>query len=224
MHKSLNKIRLLTLLIALASATMANQSLAQVDPSVNGGLRGPQDIINSTNARDSYGNLRQPDPGTNPSYQNSYSANSASPEAGAIRPFTDNANGYQAPNQGYQVDPNAYQNAPTTQGSGIYQPQAAPGAPVSYPYSSKHHHHHKQKPPLDPTGAPISSPAGAYTGSSTVAPNGSLSSGPPDPSYAPPHQGNKSVGGAVVGVPDRAAKTAVGVTGKAAKEVLKALF
>jgi hypothetical protein len=49
-------------------------------------------------------------------------------------------------------------------------------------------------------------------------------SGPPGAAYTPPHKGNSSLAGAAIGVPDRAGKTAVGVSGKAVKEVLKAIF
>ncbi len=200
-----------------------------------GGLRGPQDIINSVNNRDSYGNPVQP-------VQGGYgSPPGGSEPAGSIQPFT-NAPYPNAGGGAYLPPPAARAGgAPAAYGApqgGAPPFQGAP--PASY---KQHHHHHKKQtafqqsqaasqfngqpgypPQGDPSlgqqsyGAPGAYPnAGGY-------PNPGMSGPPQATGYRPKNSGNSSVGGAVVGVPDRAAKTAVGVPLKAGKEVLKALF
>jgi hypothetical protein len=199
----------------------------------NGGLRGPQDIIDATN-RDPYGNMRPADNGAaQNSYggaQNSYGANPANSynsavEPGSIRPFTASPGGYPT-NAGYPNASGGYPgaNQGMTAGGGYpgnngYQNGAPAQGTPPYQYASKHHHHHHQQgqyPPQNLAGDPAGAPAGAVTPGM---------SGPPDAAYTNHHGGgNTSIGGAAIGVPDRAGKTAVGVSGKAAKEVLKALF
>ena len=199
------------LLLAIALGGSGVRCLAQnLDPNDNAALRGPQDIINSSNARDSYGNPRPVDNGGYNAYGNN-GAN-AMAEPGAIRPFTDPANGYQAV-------PGAYPGSAgrqADQGAAPGAPGAYPGGPGyqngtgSYPYSAKHHKHKNHQRQADPASA-----------NAAYAPPGGLYSGAPSAAYTSNQGGNSSLAGAAVGVPDRAAKSAIGVTGKAAKEVLK---
>lgn len=192
-----------------------------------GGLRGPQDILNSVNNRDSYGNPMPNVPGT-------YGSPSAAVESpGAIQPFT-NANDPSAGSQGAYLPPPAAGGVGPGSNYSSVQGNTLPfqgGPPQSY----KAHHHKKQSAfqqsqaanqfngqpgqfsnPNDPSGQQGYNPGGY--------PNPGMSGPPGATPYHSHSSGNSSVGGAVVGVPDRAAKTAVGGSLKAGKEVLKALF
>lgn len=213
----------------------------------NGGLRGPQDIIDSTNALDSYGNPRT----SSPVGQSFSPAPSADPAPGTIRPFSGGPAGYPpassfqsppssyagTPNNGYNGGAPSYQGSPGGYQQGGYPPggyqngyQAgaggyqspngyqANGASQPLPSYKHHNHHHKNKSYNDPTAIGSVPPQG-------LPPQG-LTNAPPTASLPPTkhHSGNDSVAGAAVGVPDRAGKAAIGVSGKAAKEVLKAVF
>ena len=222
MSKS-KRIKCTMFLVAVAMLGSSSVCQAQSDGLGNtmpdGGLRGPQDIINSTNARDAYGNARPQDGGGyNPPAYNA--APAPGPEPGSIRPFTQGPSGYAPNGGGYPGAPAGYPGGPGAQ-------SAYPGAPPGYvpnqpPYTPKHHsHHHHQSNQYatDPSAGVAPGVAGA-----PGAPN---MSGPPGAAYPSSRGGgggNSSLAGAAVGLPDRAGKTAVGVSGKAAKEVLKAIF
>jgi hypothetical protein len=214
-----------------------------------GGLRGPQDIINSVNNRDSYGNPMPNVPGT-------YGSPTAGAEsAGSIQPFT-NAGDPSAGSQGAYLPPPAAGAAGAPGAGSNYSsvqgntPPFQGGPPQSY---KAHNHHKKQtafqqsqagsqfngQPGQYPNPNPQDQPgqqgynAGGYPNVGGGYPNGGGGypnpgmSGPPDATQYHAKGGgggNNSLGGAVVGVPDRAAKTAVGGSLKAGKEVLKALF
>jgi hypothetical protein len=199
-----------------------------------GGLRGPQDIINSVNNRDSYGNPMPNVPGT-------YGSPTAGAETpGSIQPFTNTSD--QNAGQGAYLPPPAAGAAGAGSNYSSVQGNTPPfqgGPPPSY----KAHHHKKQTAfqqsqaanqfngqpsqfpnPNDPSGQQ------GYNQGGYANPGGYPNPGMSGPPGATPYHshgsggGNNSVGGAVVGVPDRAAKTAVGGSVKAGKEVLKALF
>jgi hypothetical protein len=230
MGKLNNKKCMLVLAVA-AALTTGIKAGAQSDlgAAPSGGLRGPQDIINQANARDAYGNP----------------VGGAAPEAGSIKPFSGGPGGSYPPDPtgGGSFSPPPSGAYPGTPAGGGYTPSGA-NQPAPYSYSSKHHHHKNQVQPPATNGFTASAPGGvyppggayppsgafapggAYPPGSAVDPNNPNMSGPPGATgSAPPHHsGNGSLAGAAIGVPDRAGKLGIGVTGKAAKEVLKAVF
>jgi hypothetical protein len=195
-----------------------------------GGLRGPQDIINSVNNRDSYGNPMPNVPGT-------YGSPTAGADApGSIQPFT-NAGDQNSGSQGAYLPPPAAGAGAAGAGSNYSSVQGnTPPFQGGPPQSYKAHHHKKQ------TAFQQSQAANQFNGQPGQGqfqnpndlsgqgynpggyPNPGMSGPPGATPYHSKSSGNNSVGGAVVGVPDRAAKTAVGGSVKAGKEVLKALF
>jgi hypothetical protein len=203
-----------------------------------GGLRGPQDIINSVNNRDSYGN---PIPGG----QGGYGAPSGGEPAGTIQPFT-GAGDPNAGSQGAYLPPPAagaagnYGAAAGNYGGAAGNYGAPPGSTTPFqggPPPKQHHHKHQSAFQQSQAASQLNGQPGQYPNPQDQLagqqgyqpggyPNPGMSGPPPATSYHS-HSGsggNSSVGGAVVGVPDRAAKTAVGGSLKAGKEVLKALF